>query len=116
MSSPITHLRTMTGRTSDVCAAAMVRFCLDRARECRRRAETTADLAQRRSWLEMEGRWFFLARSWDNQRRTEPVAESASRRRGADVAVIALPWRKADGRQLPGSRPAIGTRTAGDCG
>ncbi|MCC6776624.1 MAG: hypothetical protein IT537_08310 [Hyphomicrobiales bacterium] len=100
MSSPILHLRTMTGRATDVCAAVMIRFCLDRARECRRRAETTADLAQRRSWLAMEGRWFFLARSWDNQRRTEPadhIAERAPRRTRKHVAVIPLPWRKSAG-------------------
>ena len=48
----------------------MVRFCLDCAAGCRRAAEQASDAAQQRSWLEMEGRWFFLARSYDSQRRS----------------------------------------------
>jgi hypothetical protein len=41
----------------------MIKLCLQRSAECRRCAE------RRQSWLEWEGRWFFLARSYDNQRR-----------------------------------------------
>jgi len=49
--------------------SSMVKFCLDRATECRCGAEHAADAARRQFWLEIEGQWFFLARSYDNQRR-----------------------------------------------
>jgi hypothetical protein len=47
----------------------MVKFCLAKAVECRRAAELAKDPARRRSWLNTEGQWFFLARSFDNERR-----------------------------------------------
>lgn len=54
---------------SDPDPADMVRYCLNRAADCRRGAERATDVARKESWLEMEGLWFFLARSYDNQRR-----------------------------------------------
>lgn len=51
----------------------MVRFCIAKARECRRGAERATDPFVRQSWLEMEGQWFFLARSYDNERRDDSV-------------------------------------------
>ena len=54
---------------SDPDPADMVRYCLNRAAECRRGAERATDVSRKNSWLEMEGLWFFLARSYDNQRR-----------------------------------------------
>jgi hypothetical protein len=54
-------------------SSAMVRFCLARARDCRRNAEHATDPFVERSWREMEGHWFFLARSYDNERRAEPT-------------------------------------------
>jgi hypothetical protein len=53
----------------------MIKFCLNRAAECRRGAEVATDPSRKQSWLKMEGQWFFLARSYDNERRarlTEP--------------------------------------------
>jgi hypothetical protein len=51
--------------------SSMVTFCLAKAAECRRRAEQTADPTQKRTWLTTEGHWFYLARSYDNERRQE---------------------------------------------
>jgi hypothetical protein len=51
--------------------SSMIRFCLAMALECRRGFEQTTDPARRRSWLAMEGQWFLLARSYDNERRAE---------------------------------------------
>ena len=49
--------------------SSMVKFCLDKAAECRFGAVHAADAARRQYWQEIEGQWFFLARSYDNQRR-----------------------------------------------
>ncbi len=49
----------------------MVKFCLARAAECRRNAEQATDRFRQCSWLEIEGEWFFLARSYDSERRTD---------------------------------------------
>ena len=51
--------------------SSMVKFCLDKAIECRRAAEKATDQCRKQSWLEMEGLWFFIARSYDNQRRAD---------------------------------------------
>ena len=56
----------------------MIKFCLARAAECRRKAEQATDSSQQRSWRKMEGRWFFLARSYANERRTDIIALRAS--------------------------------------
>jgi hypothetical protein len=53
----------------------MIKFCFARAAECRRNAEQATDPSQLRSWLEMEGQWFVLARSYDNQRRTDVISQ-----------------------------------------
>jgi hypothetical protein len=45
----------------------MIKFCLARAAECRRQAEQAMDPSLQRSWRKMEGRWFFLARSYANE-------------------------------------------------
>jgi hypothetical protein len=50
-------------------ASYMVKFCLAKAVECRRAADLATDPARRQSWLNTEGQWFFLARSYDNERR-----------------------------------------------
>jgi hypothetical protein len=55
----------------------MVKFCLAKAVECRRAAELATDPSRRRSWLNTEAQWFFLARSYDNEHRA-----SGSRSRG----------------------------------
>jgi hypothetical protein len=47
----------------------MIKFCFDRAAQCRQGAEQALDPSRRQSWLDLEGRWFFLARSYDNERR-----------------------------------------------
>ena len=56
-------------------ASFMVKFCLAKTVECRRSADRATDPARRRSWLNTEGQWFFLARSYDNERRelAEPL-------------------------------------------
>ena len=51
----------------------MVKFCLAKAVECRCAAERATDPTRRRSWLNTEGQWFFLARSYDNERRASVV-------------------------------------------
>ena len=51
--------------------SCMVKFCLAKAAECRRNAEQATDPFRQRSWLEIEGEWFFLARSYDSERRTD---------------------------------------------
>jgi hypothetical protein len=66
----------------------MVRFCLDRAAECRRKAERAKMPPRKRSWLEMAGRWFFLARSYDSQRRGEEVVDGDARQVTAAVVVL----------------------------
>jgi hypothetical protein len=45
----------------------MIKFCLAKAAECRRKAEQAMDPSLQRSWRKMEGRWFFLARSYANE-------------------------------------------------
>jgi hypothetical protein len=49
----------------------MIKFCLNKAAECRRGAEHTTDPSLKQSWLKLEGQWFFLARSYDSERRAE---------------------------------------------
>jgi hypothetical protein len=44
-------------------------FCLARAEECRRHAELATDASQQQTWRDLEGRWFLLARSYDDERR-----------------------------------------------
>ena len=67
----------------------MIELCLERAKQCRRGAERAIEPARRRSWLELEGRWFFLARSYDNERRTAmPVPAILAKR-------VAAPQRRA---------------------
>lgn len=82
----------------------MVRFCLAKARECRRGAERATDPLVQQSWLEMEGQWFFLARSYDNERRDDSVqlhvsvrAESKERMLGvgSGTSQMILPDRRA---------------------
>jgi hypothetical protein len=45
----------------------IVKFCLARAAACRRDAEQATDLSSQQSWLEMEDRWFSLARSYERR-------------------------------------------------
>jgi hypothetical protein len=52
-------------------AAYMVKFCLGKAAVCRRVAELTTDPIHKLTWLKTEGQWFYLARSYDNERREE---------------------------------------------
>jgi len=49
--------------------SAMVTFCLAKAAECRRWAELTTDGHQKEAWLATEGQWFYLARSYESERR-----------------------------------------------
>jgi hypothetical protein len=56
----------------------MIKFCRARAAECRRKAEQATDPSQQRSWRKMEGRWFFLARSYANERHTDIISLRAS--------------------------------------
>ena len=65
----------------------MVKFCLAKAVECRRAAELATDPARRRSWLNTEGQWFFLARSYDNERRASGESLTISVSRG-ETAVL----------------------------
>jgi hypothetical protein len=48
---------------SNKWARFMIKFWLAKAAECRRNTKQATDPSQQRSWLEIEGRWFFLARS-----------------------------------------------------
>jgi hypothetical protein len=45
----------------------MIKFCLARAAACRRDAEEATDPSSQQSWLEMEDRWFSLARSYERR-------------------------------------------------
>jgi hypothetical protein len=56
----------------------IVRFCLAKARECRRGAERASVSSRRQSWLEMEGLWFYLARSYDDERRPNGVLRASA--------------------------------------
>ena len=58
----------------------MVKFCLSKARECRHGAERATVPSRRKSWMEMEGLWFYLARSYDNERRTDWALRVSSQR------------------------------------
>jgi hypothetical protein len=61
--------------------SCMIKFCIAKAAECRRRADAaTDDPSQRQTWLAMEGEWFYLARSYDNERRGND-AQSLRRKR-----------------------------------
>ena len=66
------------GHAVDSPPSFMIKFCLARAAECRRKAEQAKDSSQQRSWRKMEGRWFFLARSYANERRTDIISLRAS--------------------------------------
>ena len=68
----------------------MVRFCLAKARECRRGAERATDPLVQQSWLEMEGQWFFLARSYDNERRDDSVLLHVSVRTESKERMLGL--------------------------
>jgi hypothetical protein len=56
----------------------MIKFCLAKAAECRRNTEQATDPTQQQSWLQIEGRWFFLARSYENERRSDIISRRAS--------------------------------------
>jgi hypothetical protein len=71
-------------------AVCMVRFCLSKAAECCRLAERATKTVQRRAWLEIEGQWFYLARSYDNERRRGDGQFSEERRIAANIAVALL--------------------------
>jgi hypothetical protein len=45
----------------------MIKFCLARAAACRHDAEQATDPSSQQSWLEMESRWFSLARSYERR-------------------------------------------------
>src|SRR5262245_32019041 len=54
--------------------SCMIKFCIAKAAECRRAADAaTDDPSRRQIWLTMEGEWFYLARSYDNERRGPSV-------------------------------------------
>ena len=57
----------------------MVKFCIAKAAECRRAAEQALDEAGKRTWLRMEGEWFFLARSYQNEARALMSPNSLAR-------------------------------------
>jgi hypothetical protein len=59
----------------------MIKFCLARAIECRRNAEQATDTSSQRSWLGLEGRWFYLARSYENERRISRLSPKRESRR-----------------------------------
>ena len=67
----------------------MFKFCLARAAECRRGAMQVLDPSCRQSWLEMEGRWFFLARSYENEQRTDFTPRRAHKTKTEDRAEAA---------------------------
>jgi hypothetical protein len=64
----------------------MSKFCLARAAECRRKAEQAMDSSLQRSWRKMEGRWFFLARSYENEQRTDFTPRRAHKTKIEDRA------------------------------
>jgi hypothetical protein len=71
--------RNIKGRWfMDFPPSFMIKFCFARAAECRRKAEQATDFSQQRSWRETEGRWFFLARSYANERRADIISLRAS--------------------------------------
>jgi hypothetical protein len=53
-------------------ALSMVKFCLDKAAECSRRAEQSRDASRKKSWVEIAGLWFYLARSYQSEYRADP--------------------------------------------
>jgi hypothetical protein len=72
----------------NLSASAMVRYCLDRATECRRSADRMSRPAQKRRWLKMAGHWFVLARSYDGQQRIEAGGNVDGRDRSAVVVAL----------------------------
>jgi hypothetical protein len=82
---PSAHHRLSIG-TAMRHSPSMIRFCLQKAAECRRCAEQATDPLRRQSWLELEGRWFFLARSYDNQRRADMPLRTLTDTRSDDRA------------------------------
>src|SRR5262245_12647780 len=57
--------------------SSLKKYCLAKARECRRAAELANDPAQRRRWMEIEADWFFLARSYDNELRASVAGDNS---------------------------------------
>jgi hypothetical protein len=47
----------------------MIKFCLEKATQCRLGADQVREPERQRSWLELEGQWFYLARSYENEHR-----------------------------------------------
>jgi hypothetical protein len=68
------------GNISAASNSTLIKFCLAKAAECRRGAELATDPSRKQSWLQLEGRWFFLARSYDNGRRAVIVRASVKSR------------------------------------
>jgi hypothetical protein len=52
-------------------ALSKVKYCLDKADECRRAAEQATDASRKESWMKMAGEWFYLARSYDSEYRAD---------------------------------------------
>lgn len=102
------HSRWVPGGYSPamrIHASFMVKFCLAKAVECRRAAELATDPARRRSRLNTEGQWFFLARSYDNERRSSGESLTS----GGTVADT----RRVDWRVGRPSLSRIGSRSPG---
>ena len=71
-------------------SSSMVKFCIAKAAECRRAAEQALDEAGKRTWLRMEGEWFFLARSYDNEGRELMAPNSLAPDRCSRVHLLVL--------------------------
>ena len=57
-----------------------VALCLERAQECRRRADETSDPAVRKTYLEIEENWLLLARGYETANRINTYVETAERK------------------------------------
>jgi len=69
---------------------SMVSFCIAKAAECRRAAELAPDSARKRTWVGIEGEWFFLARSYDNEGRELMAPNSSAPDRCSRVHLLVL--------------------------
>ena len=88
----IAHPQSRANPPMHMQASFMVKFCLAKAAECRRNAEQATDPARRRSWLNTEGKWFLLARSYDSERRTVlSVASDSAHREAPGYALRTAP-------------------------
>jgi len=58
-----------------------IRECHLHAEECRRRAEAAIDSSTRTDFLEMEGRWLALARSYEFAEQLSNFTEPLSQRK-----------------------------------